>query len=141
MQGIVLLEVCYKVISTIILMQIESGIKWHPGIHRFIHKRGTGLEAKLRMQLASYLCQPLFQIFLDLSKAYDNLDHEHIMSLMEAYGIGPHTQLIINALWEHELMVPKSADFFGIPFHPTRGVQQGDVLSPLLFNIAVDAVL
>jgi hypothetical protein len=93
------------------------------------------------MQLASYLCQPLFQIFLDLSKAYDNLDHEHIMSLMEAYGIGPHTQLIINALWEHELMVPKSADFFGIPFHPTRGVQQGDVLSPLLFNIAVDAVL
>jgi hypothetical protein len=144
MQGIVLLEVCYKVISTIIVMQIESGIKWHPGIHGFIHKRGTGtciLEAKLRMQLASYLCQPLFQIFLDLSKAYDNLDHEHIMSLMEAYGIGPHTQLIINALWEHELMVPKSADCFGIPFHPTRGVRQGDVISPLLFNIAVDAVL
>jgi hypothetical protein len=93
------------------------------------------------MQLASYLCQPLFQIFLDLSKAYDNLDRERIMSLMEAYGIGPHTRSIINALWEHELMVPKSADCFSIPFHPTRGVRQGDVISPLLFNIAVDAVL
>jgi hypothetical protein len=89
-------------------MRIESGIKWHPGIQGFIHKRGTGmciLEAKLRMQLASYLCQPLFQIFLDLSKAYDNLDRKRIMLLMEAYGIGPHTRLIINALWEHELMV------------------------------------
>jgi hypothetical protein len=130
MQGIVLLKVCYKVISTIILMQIESGIKWHPGIHGFIHKRaGTGtciLEAKLHMQLASYLCQPLFQIFLDLSKAYNNLDHERIMLLMEAYGIGPHTRSIINALWEHELMVPKSGDCFGIPLHPTCGVRQGD---------------
>jgi hypothetical protein len=49
MLGIVLLKVCYKVISTIILMQIESCIKWHPGIHGFIHKCGTGT-------LASYLC-------------------------------------------------------------------------------------
>jgi hypothetical protein len=125
-------------------MQIESGIKWHPGIHGFIHKCGTGtciVEAKLHMQLASYLCQPLFQIFLDLSKAYDNLDHECIMSLMEDYGIGPHTQLIINALWEHKSMVPKSGDCFGIPLHATHGVRQGHVISPLLFNIAVDAVL
>jgi hypothetical protein len=48
------------------------------------------------------------------------------MLLMEAYGIGPHTRSIINALWEHELMVPKSGDCFGIPLHPTCGVRQGD---------------
>jgi hypothetical protein len=53
MQGIVLLEVCYKVISSIILTRIEDAITWHPGIHHFRHKRGTGtciLEAKLRVQ-------------------------------------------------------------------------------------------
>jgi hypothetical protein len=145
MQGIVLLEVCYKVISTIILMWIESSTKWHQGIHGFIHKRGTGtciLEAKLHMQLASYLCQPLFQIFFDLSKAYNNLNCKYIMLLMEAYGIGPHTWSIIDAFcWEYKLMVPKSGDCFGKPLHPTHGLWQGNVISPILFNIAVDAVL
>jgi hypothetical protein len=97
--------------------------------------------AKLLMQLASYLCQPLFQIFLDLSKAYDNLDHRWIMLLLEAYGVGAHTRSIIDALWEHKLMVPKSGDCFGNPFHPTRGVRQGDIISPIVFNIAVDTVL
>ena len=142
--GIVLLEVCYKVLSTIILMQIEDGIKWHPGIHGFRHRRGTGtciLEAKLRMQLASSLCQPLCQIILDLSKAYDMLNREFTMSLLEAYGVGPNTRSIIDAIWEHELMAPKSGSCFGTPFHAYRGVRQGDVISPIIFNIAVDAVL
>jgi hypothetical protein len=38
-------------------------------------------------------------------------------------------------------MVPKSGDCFGKPLHPTHGIRQGDVISNILFNIAVDAVL
>jgi hypothetical protein len=144
MRGIILLEVCYKVISSIILTRIEDAITWHPGIHGFRHKRGTStciLEAKLRVQLASYLCKPLYQIYLDLSKAYDMLDRNRTMSLLEAYGLGPHTRSIIDALWEHKLMTPKSGSCFGSPFHAYRGVRQGNVISPIIFNIVVDAVL
>jgi len=57
--------------------------------------------------LASYLCQPLDQILLDLTKAYDTLDRDHTMSLLEAYGVGPKTRSIILSVWGWELLVPK----------------------------------
>jgi retron-type reverse transcriptase len=38
-------------------------------------------------------------------------------------------------------VVPKQAGFFGQPIKTDRGVTQGDPLSPLRFNIIVDAVV
>jgi hypothetical protein len=81
------------------------------------------------------------QIFIDLTKAYDTLDRSRTLSLLEAYGIGPHIRSIIQAVWDLEMIVPKSGGYFGIPFPAWRGVRQGDIISPIIFNIIVDAVV
>ena len=93
------------------------------------------------MQLASYLCQPLYQIYLDLTKVYDTLDCTCKLSLLKAYGLGPNTCSLIESVWEWELLVPKSIDCFGNSFCAHQGIQQGDVISPVTFNIVVDAVI
>jgi hypothetical protein len=66
---------------------LQAVIDFHPSLHGFHQCRSTGtciLEAKLQMQLASYLCQPLYQIFIDLTKAYNTLVHSRTLSLLEA---------------------------------------------------------
>jgi hypothetical protein len=45
----------YKLWGMIIYMRASAVIKFHPGIHGFCHRRGTGtaiLEATLEMQMA-----------------------------------------------------------------------------------------
>jgi hypothetical protein len=38
-------------------------------------------------------------------------------------------------------MVTKQASFFGKPFRATRGVRQGDIVSPIIFNIICSAII
>jgi len=38
-------------------------------------------------------------------------------------------------------MVPRQAGYFGRPFKARRGVRQGDIVSPFIFNIMMDAVV
>jgi hypothetical protein len=125
-------------------MRLGEAIVFHPSIHGFRSGRGTGtaiLEAKLLMQLFACEANPLFQVFLDLTKAYDSLDRDRTMVILAAYGIGPRTCRLIQAIWDSDTMFPKQAGIYGEPFRAQRGVRQGDVISPDIFNIIVDCVI
>jgi hypothetical protein len=54
-----------------------SCLKFHDCLHGGLPRRGTGtaiMEVKLHQQLARVDQAPLYQIYLDLKKAYDALD-------------------------------------------------------------------
>jgi hypothetical protein len=143
-RGIALLEVLYKLCATIIHERLSAGIVFHEAIHGFCHDRGTAtaaLEAKLHMQYCMQQSLPLFQVFLDLTKAYDTLDRTRTMAILEAYGVGPCLRRLIQSVWDGDTLIPKSGGFYGQLIHAERGVRQGDVLSPIIFNIVMDCVL
>jgi Reverse transcriptase (RNA-dependent DNA polymerase) len=55
--------------------------------------------------------------------------------------VGPNTYSIIEKN-QNDKLIPKQNRFFGKPKLSTkRGVQQGDIMSPTLFNILIDAVI
>jgi hypothetical protein len=75
-RGIGLLDPCWKVVEKIMVHQMAI-IEFHPSLHRGLLKHGTGtatIEAKLAQQLAWMEQEPLYQVFVDLRKAYDHLD-------------------------------------------------------------------
>ena len=144
LRGIALIEVLYKLCATIIHLRLSESIDFHPGIHAFRRGRGTGtaiLEAKLLMQKAIREGKTLLQVFLDLSKAYDMLDRNRLMDLFAGYGVGPNLRRLLTNYWNLEVMVPKSAGYFGDPFRPTCGIRQGGPDSPTEFDIVIDCVL
>ena len=142
--GIGLLEISWKIIESIINRRIASKVTFHDALHGFRAKRGTGtacIEAKLLQQLSKMVQKTLHFIFLDLGKAYDTVDRERLLEILEGYGVGPNTLGLLKFYWENQRCVAKAGKYHGDIFVPYRGATQGSVVSPTLFNVLVDAVV
>ncbi len=95
-RGIGLLNPFWKVVEKIMVCRLGS-IEFHPCLHGGLPKRGTGMatnEAKLAQQLAWMGQEPLYQVFVNLRKAYDYLDQEQCLAIMTGYGVGPKLLLL-----------------------------------------------
>ena len=55
----------------------------------------------------------LFEVFLDLHKAYDALDRERALDLLSVYGVGPRTVQLLRTYWDRLTMVDKAGGYFG----------------------------
>ena len=87
-RGIGLVEVVWKVCVTVVNFRLKKSVMLHDALHRFRSGRGRGaenLEAKLAQQLAGIAHEPLFQISLDVRKAYDSLDRGWYMEILRGY--------------------------------------------------------
>jgi hypothetical protein len=88
-RGIGLLEICWKVISKIMDLRMKQGIDFDDSIHGLRAETGTityNIEAKLQMQLSGVWHQTLYQVFIDMAKAYDTLDRGRTLEILERYG-------------------------------------------------------
>jgi hypothetical protein len=115
----------------------------HYSLHGCRDKRGTGtarIEAKLAQQLAHLEQAPFYGVFLDLKKAFDSMDRERCLLILEGYGVGPRMIRLIWIFWRNAVLVCRVSGNYGSPFCAGRGVMQGGPLSAKLFNTLVDAV-
>ena len=60
---------------------------------------------------------------------------------MRGYGLGPDLSLLLTRYWDRQRIAPKLGKYLGKYFRIRRGVTQGDPISPMIFNIVVDAVV
>ena len=61
---------------------INKAVVFYDVIHRFPAGRGTGtaiMDIKISQELASVDHDPIFLMFLDLQKAYENLDPSNLL--------------------------------------------------------------
>lgn len=63
------------------------------------------------------------------------------MEVLKGYGVGRNLRRIIGRIWQGDTMVPRQGGYYGRPLRARRGVRQGDIVSPLIFNIMADAVV
>ena len=85
-------------------------------------------------------CNPIIDVrglFLDISKAFDKVQHEGLLFKLESYGIaGELLNLFKDYLQERQQRVVLNGQFF-LESDQSR-VPQGSVLDPLLFLICIN---
>jgi len=142
-RGIGLLKPIWKVIEGVIDKRLEA-ITLHDSLHGCRTGRGTGtavIEAKLTQQLAHIEQTPFYGVFINLKKAFDAMDWERCLLILEEHGAGPNIRQLICHFWDEATNVCRAAGNYGAPFKAGRGVTQGGLLSAKLFNVIVDAVV
>jgi hypothetical protein len=77
----------------------------------------------------------LFGCFVDFSKAFDSVPRDLLLEKLKTRGIDGKFFDIIKTIYSNDMAGVKFGDKYSPPFRTNRGVRQGCVLSPLLFNI------
>ncbi|XP_059301858.1 uncharacterized protein LOC132053773 [Lycium ferocissimum] len=79
-------------------------------------------------------------IKLDMAKAYDRVSWKYLMHVLRKMGFAEHFINLIRSLignnWYSVLLNGQATGFF----HSTRGVKQGDPLSPALFLLSTEVL-
>jgi hypothetical protein len=100
---------------------LESVVPAHEVIHDAVHRGQLGFIFKL-----------------DYEKAYDRVDRDFLLKVMRMRGFSPRWMSIIEGLLHKDSVGVRINDCNSQFFLTSRGVSQGDPISPILFNFMAD---
>uniref|UniRef100_A0A7E4VR27 Reverse transcriptase domain-containing protein n=1 Tax=Panagrellus redivivus TaxID=6233 RepID=A0A7E4VR27_PANRE len=140
-----LLPVPYKTLTRVLTARTELQVR------RFIPKEQAGFRRGFStVDHVHVLCQllekcrewliPCFMCFIDSEKAFDRLKRRKIYEALDKYDVDHGTSEVIKNIYANGTAVISLGNI-KIPIKTSRGVRQGDSLSPLLFLLTLQSAL
>ena len=146
-QGITLLSIAGKILARVLLNRLIPAIAENHLLETqcgFRANRGTTdmvfvlrqLQEKCREQN-----KELYETFVDLTKAFDNVSRKGLWLILERLGCPPKFLSMITQLHEDQTGQVTLNSNLSEPFPITNGVKQGCALAPTLFSIFFSMML
>lgn len=83
----------------------------------------------------------IYQAFLDITGAYDHVPHGHLMDTLRERGSPPLAARLVYTLFAREMTTTVVVNGTrSAPISMRRGLFQGSLLSPFLFNLFIDSL-
>ena len=93
------------------------------------------------MEKAREFQKPLFMCFIDYSKAFDCVDHPRLWNILQGMRIPEHITVLLQNLYTSLEATVRTEMGLTEWFPIGKGVQQGCILSPCLFNLYSENVM
>jgi len=110
----------------------------------FVEGRGTR-EHIVNVRQIMEKCKghniPLYMCFIDYSKAFDCVSHGQLWNIMKTMGFPLHIISLISKLYENQESAVRTYNGNTEWFKIGRGVRQGCILSPCLYNLYAEDIM
>ena len=137
-------SVVRRVIERSLNLKLKSYISLSSHQRGFVSMPGTHINTSLIngcLQSAKSTKSNCCILFLDISKAFDSIQHDHLKYKLRSASLPKNLCLLIESLLSDNV-IQIEANFKKSKYIPVlRGVPQGSPLSPTLFNLAVDDII
>lgn len=135
----ILLQIINNRLRPYLLPQIaeeQTGFMPGKGTREQIGNVRQLIEKAREFNIEMYLC------FIDYSKAFDLVKWQKLWQILKEMGVPDHLILLIRQLYQHNYgLIRINDDVTSNRFQAMKGVRQGCVLSPLLFNIYTEYIM
>ena len=134
----VLLKVIHRRLEAFLNSQLsdeQAGFRKCRGTRDHIANLRWLMESAIERQKNVYLG------FIDYTKAFDGVDHDILWNNLKRMGAPQHTIQLLRDLYKDQLAIVRTehgdTEWFGIG----RGVRQGCILSPTLYNLYSEQIV
>ena len=138
---IAITTVISKLFEIILLERCKD--KFYTSDNQFGFKKSHGTEQcifimKQIIDFYTHNSSPVYLCFMDLSKAFDMVNHEKLFEVLQKRGIDFVISRILKIWYTTQRFMVKWGPVISKPFKSTNGTRQGSILSPYLFNVYID---
>ena len=142
-RGISLMSCLFKLFLTIVNNRITAFALEHnilsPNQLGFVQMNRTSDPHIILNNIVRKYChikgKKIYGCFVDFSKAFDSVPRDILLRKLLDRGINGKVFEIIRKIYTEDMAAVKFGNKASEPFKTNKGVRQGCVLSPLLFNI------
>ena len=114
--------------------EVQFGFRPGRGTREGIFSFNIMAQKHLEVKKEMYVC------FIDYAKAFDRVKHEKLIECLKDIGLdGKDIRVITNLYWHQKAAIRVDSDISEYT-SIQRGVRQGCVLSPILFNIYTELI-
>ena len=137
---IALISLASKVMLKILQVRLQQYMDQEPDFFQAGFRKGRGTRDQIAnihwiTEKAREFQKNIYFCFIDYTKAFDCMDHNKLWKILKEMGIPDHLTCLLRNLYAGQEATVRSGHGTTDWFQIGKGVHQGCILSPCLFNL------
>ena len=131
-----------KVMLKILQARLQQYMNREPSDVQAGFRKGRGTRDKIAsVEKAREFQKNIYFCFIDYAKAFDCVDHNQLWTILKEMGIPEHLTCLLRNLYAGQEATVRTGHGTTDWFQIGKGVRQGCILSPCLFNFYAEYIM